>query len=94
MPKTQWPSARLSPSVFAASNIGRFTSAFYNADIDIGKLRLVKTLLEKLESKLSDELEDRTNVRRSFDTSSISTFLDTPLDDFTLSGQVQDRFWA
>jgi len=53
----------------------------------LGKLQLVKTLLEKLESLLTDKFSDETvKLENDID---VNTFLDTPLCEFIKSEQVR-----
>jgi hypothetical protein len=54
----------------------------------LGKLHLVKSLLEKLEHLLANPVRRKGNGLEFLDTSEISTFLDTSLSEFVASGQV------
>ena len=54
----------------------------------LGKLRLVKDLLEKLEHLLANPVRGEENESELLDTSEINTFLDTPLFEFVAGGQV------
>ena len=60
---------------------------FCDAHLLLGKLRLVKNLLEKLENILTNLCGDR-RESNFVDALEISTFLDTPLEEFIESDQV------
>jgi RAVE protein 1 C terminal len=57
--------------------------------LPLGKLQLVRDLLEKLERILRDKVSSETVKSRLGDTLEIDTFLDTPLIEFFTKGQVR-----